>query len=150
MLCTNNRSRGGRVVVPLVRSSQIRQPLWPNTVQYAVQCTVQHKVQCTVHCALQCSVQFRCGVSRHSGGCNQSASEDQTFQVTLILNHTVTHFFLNPEPGISEDRKKSLSLWATVLNSLQTHGIIDFVVLNMPNNHHAELCKDRIIFHDFY
>ena len=40
--------------------------------------------------------------------------------------------------------------WATVLNSLKTHGAIEFIVLNMPINHHAELCKDPIIFHDFH
>jgi hypothetical protein len=39
-------------------------------------------------------------------------------------------------------KKNSLSHGATVLNSLKIHGAIEFFVLNMPKNHHANMFWD--------
>ena len=55
------------------------------TVQYTVQCSIQCTVQCTlnsVHCKVQFLIKiYACGVSMHSLGCNQPASEDQTCKI---------------------------------------------------------------------
>ena len=42
-----------------------------------------------------------------------------SFSTILLLTFFYYYVvFFNPKPGISEDNKKTLSLWATVLNSL--------------------------------
>ena len=62
-------------------------------------------------------------------------THSQQYRYSLIVqNHELV-----------KTKKICLSLGATVLNSLKIHGVIDLFVLNMPKNHHAELCGKMLI-----